>query len=193
MIFLHHSSLLKKHKAGFFASLQTLQRDQQKQRVCSSERPNEFFLPNYYFHQHLLYSIKNPLMKCKTDHSSLLLLPAVNQQTLLPKLQFLTEIMFLFSFQNTFQNTIVDQNSENLLILKMKIKDSVHHISMSNLAVGQLFQIFQNAIGPAKFFWVKSADPHVKIWVKRQVHTNFERPSSISYHVTRAPKLAILA
>ena len=55
MIFLHHSSLLKKHKAGFFASLQTLQRDQQKQRVCSSERPNEFFAK-------LLFSSTSPLL-----------------------------------------------------------------------------------------------------------------------------------
>ena len=51
MIFLHHSSLLKKHKAGFFASLQTLQRDQ----LCSSERPNEFFAK-------LLFSSTSPLL-----------------------------------------------------------------------------------------------------------------------------------
>ena len=55
-------------------------------------------------------------------------------------------------------------------------------------------------LGLPKFFGVKSADPHVKIWVKRWVLseqnwwallTNFERLRSISYHVTRTPKLAI--
>ena len=43
MIFLHHSSLLKKTKPVSSLLSKTLQRDQQKQRVCSSERPNEFF------------------------------------------------------------------------------------------------------------------------------------------------------
>ena len=43
-----------------------------------------------------------------------------------------------------------------------------------------------------KFFGVKSVDPHVKICVKRWVHTNFERLRSIAYHAMRALKLAIL-
>ena len=47
-------------------------------------------------------------------------------------------------------------------------------------------------LGLPKIFGVKSADPLVKIWVKRLMHTNFERPRSISYHATRALKLAIL-
>ena len=46
-------------------------------------------------------------------------------------------------------------------------------------------------IRPAEIFQGKSAHLHVKIWVKSQVHTNFERPRSISYHATRAPKQAI--
>ena len=43
----------------------------------------------------------------------------------------------------------------------------------------------------AKIFGGKSAKPHGGNWVKTWLHTNFELPRSISYHDTRAPKLAI--
>ena len=61
-------------------------------------------------------------------------------------------------------------------ILFGQVLEPVLHISITSIPPCTL--------GLAKFFRVKSANPHVEIWVKRWVQTNFERPRSISYHVT---------
>ena len=52
--------------------------------------------------------------------------------------------------------------------------------------------IMQCIIGLPKYFWSKGSRGQRGLWPKRWVHRNFEHHLCLSYHVTKALKLAIL-
>ena len=54
------------------------------------------------------------------------------------------------------------------------------------------YSLIAYALGQPKSFWENWDKLHRRLWTKRWLLSNFEHPPGISYHVPRAPKLAII-